>query len=189
MTEDQKFINTNFAQTSIDTDGYEQCNFTNCNFEEVNLSMIKFVDCVFKGCNLSLAKLGETVFRDVQFIDCKMLGLHFEHCHAFGLTASFDNCILNHSCFFRRKIKKTSIQHCKLIECDFTEADMSESVLLNNDFNGAIFDRTNLQKVDLRGSFNYRINPANNQIKKASFSLHAVAGLLHQYDIKIDSSK
>lgn len=187
MTEDKEFANINFNETGADADGYEQCRFINCNFEEVNLSMIKFVDCVFKGCNLSLVKLGDTVFRDVQFIDCKMLGLHFEHCHAFGLTASFDNCVLNHACFFQLKIKKTTIKNCKLIECDFTEADMSESVLHCNDFNGAIFDHTNLQKADLRGSFNYAINPGINQIKKATFSLHAVAGLLHQYDIKIDA--
>ena len=188
MTEDKDFTNINFIETGIDDTEYEQCRFINCNFEEANLSMIKFVDCVFKGCNLSLAKFGDTVFRDIQFVDCKMLGLHFEHCHEFGLTANFDNCMLNHSCFYRRKIKKTNIHNCKLIECDFTEADMSESVLQNNDFHGAIFDRTNLQKADLRGSFNYIINPAINQIKKANFSLHGVAGLLHQYDIKIDVS-
>lgn len=187
MTEDKDFTNINFIETGIDANGYEQCRFTNCNLEEANLSMIKFVDCIFKGCNLSMAKLGDTVLRDVQFIDCKMLGLHFEHCHEFGLTASFDNCTLNHSCFYRRKIKKTSIQNCKLIECDFTESDLSESILLNNDFKGAVFDHTNLQKADLRGSFNYSINPVGNQIKKASFSLQAVAGLLQQYDIKIDA--
>ncbi|WP_431217529.1 hypothetical protein ACQ86N_21315 [Puia sp. P3] len=44
---------------------------------------------MFSNCNLSLAQLQKTTFRDIQFKDCKMLGLHFEDCNEFGLSVSF----------------------------------------------------------------------------------------------------
>ena len=58
---------------------------------------------------------------------------------------------------------------------DFTECD----------FSGALFSRTILQKADFRTSYNFSINPEQNQISGAKFSLETLPGLLHKYNIKI----
>ena len=94
---------------------YENCIFNNCNFADNDLSEFKFTDCAFNGCNLSLAKLNKTAFRDIKFKDCKMLGLRFDTCNEFGLSFSFDGCQLNHSSFFKTKIKKTVLWHLKTL--------------------------------------------------------------------------
>ena len=71
-------------------------------------------------------------------------------------------------------------------EADFTETDLTGSVLDNCDLAKAVFDRTILTGADLRTSYNYSIDPDNNKIKKARFSVYGVSGLLGKYDIVIE---
>src|SRR5438309_2203274 len=108
LVEDEIFEKLNFKEKPLEKGSYEYCQFTNCDFYTADLSEINFVECSFTGCNLSLARLDKTVFRDVQFRECKMLGLRFYECNEYGRTFSFDNCQLNQSSFYQSKIRKTS---------------------------------------------------------------------------------
>lgn len=105
--EDETFDKVDFRENPLAKGEYENCSFKNCDFSNADFSEIKFSDCEFYGCNLSLVKLIKTSFRNIYFKDCKMLGLRFDHCNEFGLSFSFDNCSLNHSSFYKLKIKKT----------------------------------------------------------------------------------
>jgi len=73
-----------------------------------------------------------------------------------------------------------------LVEADFTQSDLTDATFDQCELAGATFDNTILEKADLRTSFNYSLDPEKNKIKKAKFSLPAVTGLLHKYDIEID---
>jgi len=165
---------------------YENCIFNGCDFSEKDLSGYKFTECVFNDCNLSLAKLNKTAFQDVKFNGCKMLGLRFDTFNEFGLSFWFNNFLLNHSSFYKAKIKKTNFINSQLKETDFAEADLYNSIFDNCDLERAIFDQTILEKADLRTSYNYCINPESNKIKKAKFSILGVVGLLDKYDIEIE---
>ena len=135
---------------------------------------------------MSMAKLTKTAFRDCVFTGCKLLGLHFDHCNDFLFAASFDNCILNLSSFYKLKIKKTAFKNSTLHEVDFSATDLSAALFANCDLSGAIFDTTILEKADFRTAYNYSINPEINKIKKAKFSVAGIAGLLDKYDIVIE---
>jgi uncharacterized protein YjbI with pentapeptide repeats len=115
-----------------------------------------------------------------------MLGLHFENCNEFGLSVNFDNCNLNHSSFYKTKLKKTIFKRIKLQEVDFAECDLTGSVFDDCDLMKAIFENTTIEKSDFRTSFNYLIDPEKNRIRKARFSITGIAGLLDKYDIDID---
>ena len=115
-----------------------------------------------------------------------MLGLHFENCNQFALTFSFENFALDHSSFYKTKIKKTIFKNTQLKEADFTECDLTGSVFDNCNLQGATFEKTLLEKVDFRTSFNYSIDPEINRVKKARFSVTGIAGLLDKYDIEIE---
>jgi uncharacterized protein YjbI with pentapeptide repeats len=82
----------------------------------------------------------------------------------------------------------TRFKNCELKETDFTECDLMNSIFERCDLMDAKFENTVLEKVDFRTSFNYSINPEINKIKKAKFSLSAIAGLLDKYDIEIDTT-
>jgi fluoroquinolone resistance protein len=56
----------------------------------------------------------------------------------------------------------------------------------NCDLKNAAFDQTILEKADFRTAFNYSIDPDNNKIKKAKFSISGLTGLLEKYNIEIE---
>ena len=107
---------------------YENCIFNSCNFAESDLSEYMFIDCTFNGCNFSLAKLNKTAFRDVIFKECKMLGIRFDTCNEFGLSFSFDGCQLNHSSFYKTKIKNSVFRNSQLQETDFAESPTQKNI-------------------------------------------------------------
>ncbi len=72
-------------------------------------------------------------------------------------------------------------------EVDFTETNLSGSVFDNCDFTGAVFGNTNLEKADLRTSINFSIDPENNRLSKAKFSLSEITRLLDKYDIEVEN--
>lgn len=182
---DQSFKKTDFTGLDV-SDEYDHCQFINCNFTESNMSEARFSNCEFLYCDLSLAKLHKTSFQDVLFRECKMLGIRFDVCNKLVLSFRFEDCNLSHSVFYQLKIKKTSFIHCKLKEADFNLCDLSESVFEDCDLERAVFNYTNLEKADLRSAFNYSIDPENNRIRKAKFSIEGVRGLLDKYGIIIE---
>ena len=115
-----------------------------------------------------------------------MLGLQFENCNKFGLSINFDHCILNHSSFYQVKLNKTVFKNSELNEVDFSESDLTGSIFDNCDLTRTTFENTIIEKADFRSSYNYSIDPENNRIKKAKFSITGIAGLLDKYDIEID---
>jgi len=183
--QDKKFEKDLTADELIIAD-YENCVFINCDLSNANLSERVFLDCVFNTCNLSSANLVKTAFKNVKFKDCKLLGLHFENCDNFLFEVDFESCFLNLSSFYKLKLKKTRFKNSTLSEVDFTETDLTSSLFDNCDLTGARFERTILEKADLRNSCNYSIDPELNKIKKAKFSIHGIVGLLDKYDIEIE---
>jgi len=83
-------------------------------------------------------------------------------------------------------LKETLFIDCKLHEVDFLETNLLGSKFNNCDLKDAVFESTNLHKVDFSTAINYVINPNINNIKKAKFSMQGLAGLLTQFDIKIE---
>jgi fluoroquinolone resistance protein len=184
--QDKTFDKTDFTQEVLAKGEYEKCIFQSCNFSENNLSQFRFTDCEFVGCNLSLAKVTKTSWRDVKFKQCKMLGLRFDTSNEFSLSFSFDQCTLNHSSFYKTKIKKTVLKNSQLHEVDFSETDLSGAVFDTCDLMRATFDGTILEKADFRMAFNYSIDPEKNRMKKARFALSGISGLLDKYELEIE---
>jgi uncharacterized protein YjbI with pentapeptide repeats len=89
---------------------YESCRFTNCEFSNADLGNITFIDCEFEGCNLSMANITKIALQKIQFVNCKMLGLHFENCNQFGLSLNVDTCNLSHSSFYQATLKRRRLK-------------------------------------------------------------------------------
>tara|TARA_B110000211_G_C14083111_1_gene555490 strand:- start:1465 stop:2031 length:567 start_codon:yes stop_codon:yes gene_type:complete len=164
---------------------YEFCVFSNCNFNKADLTESKFIDCSFSDCNFSEVNIAGTAFQDARFIDCKLMGIGFENCNDFGFEVEFTDCILNYASFHKMRLIKTEFKNSKLIDVDFSESNLSGAVFSNCDLGNALFDKTNLMNSNFTTAFNYTIDPENNKIKNAKFSLPEVTGLLNKYSIKI----
>lgn len=186
--EGKTFNKIDFNVNPLAKGDYDTCRFINCNFSKTDLSNFFFSDCEFTGCDLSMVKLVKTAFQNIKFKDCKMLGLLIGNCNEFGLAFNFDNCILNHSSFYKSKIKKTVFRNCQLKETDFTEADLTGVVFDACDLLKATFDHSIMEKADFRNAYNYTIDPEINRLRKAKFSYQGIPGLLAKYDIEIDGN-
>ncbi len=75
--------------------------------------------------------------------------------------------------------------NCSLEEVDFTQADLSAANFDECNLALAVFYQTNLEKADFRSSFGYIIDPEENRVKKAKFSLNGIPGLLAKYQLTI----
>ena len=165
---------------------YEKCSFKNCDFSNQDFSGFKLIDCTFDSCNLSMIKLDSAAFQDVLFRDSKMLGLRFDTASGFGFSVYFDGCQLNHSSFFRLKLRKTKFKNCQMEGVDFGESDLTDAVFDNSNLLQAIFDNSILEKADFRTAQNISLDPERNKLKKAKFAQSNIAGLLDKYQIVID---
>ncbi len=184
--EGEEFANINGTETPLKKGEYENCVFKQCNFNGSNLEDIIFTDCCFENCDLSLARLSSTALRSVEFMYCKLLGLHFEDCNSFLFSAKFSGCQLNMSSFFKMALKNSEFQKCSLKEVDFSEGDLTGVKFDECDLLDATFDRTNLRKADFTQAVNYIVDPDRNRIAKARFALSGLPGLLRKYNIVIE---
>lgn len=183
---EETFENIDFTPIPFEQGEYEGCTFNNCNLQNVDLSGSKFIEVEFKDCNLSNAQIANVLFQDVSFGNCKMLGLQFDQCNDFGFSVTFKACVLDHSILYKMKLQRTSFNSCQLKGVDFTEANLKACFMQSCDLSDAIFENTILEKADLRYSYNYSIDPENNRIAKAKFSLQNIIGLLSKYNIEIE---
>ena len=185
IQEDQTFTKLSAAELTS-TQTYEHCKFLNCNFANVNLDGLVFMDCTFEDCNLLLASVGNTGFQNIMFKRCKLSGVNFGKARDFLFEVNFEGCILDNAIFYQKKNKKGKFTDCSMIETDLTEADLTDAKFINCNLHRAFFNRTILKGADLRSSYNFSIDPDDNVIKKAHFSLHGLPGLLGKYDIKVE---
>jgi fluoroquinolone resistance protein len=164
---------------------YEACRFNNLDLTGADLSGFQFIDCSFANCNFGSVKLTGTSFRDAVFERCKLLGMPFDQCSAFGLSFRFSQCGLDHSSFYKLQLKKPVFSHCRMQETDLTGADLSASTFDHCDLLNAKFEGTNIEKADLRTAYNFTIDPESNRCKKAKFSREGLEGLLGKYGLDI----
>jgi len=155
-----------------------ECTFINCNMSSSDLSRTEFTECIFENCNLSMVVLDEAVINDVKFVDCKLTGIDFSVSNELIFDIECENCKLDYSSFYQRKMPKTTFTNCSLREVDFCKAMMKESNLINCEFHKSIFSHTNLEKCDFSTSRDFNIDPSDNIVKKAKFSINEVMGLL-----------
>ncbi|GAA4316397.1 pentapeptide repeat-containing protein [Mucilaginibacter gynuensis] len=185
IDEDVVFKNSKPADIEGHKRVFERCEFLNCDLSYANLSHITFIDCVFKTCNLSLVQLTDTGLQNVSFQECKLAGAHFDKSNHFSFEVSFTGCNMTNSIFYKKRLKGTKFSDCILNESDFSEADLTSAVFDNCDLNRVIFDNTILKGADFSSAYNFVIDPENNSIAKAKFSIHGLSGLLAKYKITI----
>lgn len=186
-TNDQLITNVVFEKEQIRDQDHEGCTFKNCNFSGTNLNGSTFTDTIFEGCNFSLASLRNTSFRKVVFTGCKFTGVHFEDCNPFLLEWTFKECNIELSAFCKLNLKGISFEACRLLETDFTAANLSGAVFRDTSLERCIFFNTVLEKTDLTTAQHYSIDPNKNNLRGAKIAYPALLGLLEGHGLDVQS--
>ena len=185
LHEDKTFEKVMYTDQVIKGREFQGCTFKSCDFMNSDFSFNTFHDCTFEACNLSMMKLKASTLNNAVFKGCKVLGVNFSECSEFLFHVRFESCVLDYASFAGRKMQKTKLTDCSAKEATFSLADLSGSVFEKTDLWGAVFNRTNLTAANFITAFNYTIDPEINNIKKASFSMDGLTGLLVRHNINV----
>lgn len=183
---DQVFNLSADLPTSWMNQEFEQCTFQKLDLSQAVLMKSSFINCTFDDCNLTKVVLKETKLYDVNFSGCKLLHVDFSPCNPFGFHANFHNCQLDYTVFIDRKLKKAQFTDCSLRESYFVKCDLVGSSFKNCNLELTRFENNDLSQVDFSTSFNVKLDPELNKLKKAKFSLHNLPGLLEKYQLVIN---
>ncbi len=179
----KNFIEIVYTSDSVSYCEYESCIFTGCDFSSCNFTAVTFIDCTFIGCKFEGSKINHIALRGVIFDNCRITDVNFAMCDKLIFEIHFRQCILDFSQFYGLKMKGTTFTNCSMISVDFMEADLSEVLFDNCDLYRAVFIKSVAIKADFTSSFNYSIDPEQNKLSKAIFSLEGSKGLLDKYEI------
>lgn len=185
LHENKTFDKIVYADKIIKGREFQSCTFKNCDFTDSDFSNNKFLDCLFDTCNLSMMKLRNATLNQIEFKNCKILGVNFSECHDFLFTVDFNSCILDYASFAGKKMLKTKFIKSSLKEVSFTQSNLAGAVFDQTDLLGAVFNRSDLTAANFSTAYNFSIDPELNAMKNAGFAMDGLAGLLTKYKIKI----
>ena len=184
---DQVYKGKQLDHTELVSSEFHNCAFLRSSFMGSAFRASRFDNCVFRECDLSLVQVPDSRFSSSRFEDCRVIGVNWTEAHwpKAGLAnpVSFSKCAISHSTFIGLSLHSIQIIDCVAIDVDFREADLSQADFAGSHLSQSIFGDTSLSQADLSRARNYRIDPGQNILKQAKFSLPEAMSLLHGIDI------
>jgi len=186
----ETFKNLTLAAVAVEEKEFTGCRFVLCTCQETIFRRCRFVDCKFRICDLRMLDLTDSSFRDVRFEESQVIAVDWTRA-AWGKAGllnkiAFTRSTLNYSTFVGLTLPDLALIDCVARDVDFSEADLSGAKFAKTDLERSRFWNTNLTGTDFTGAFNYTIDPANNTIKQARFSLPEAMALLYNLEIDLD---
>lgn len=163
---------------------FDNCDFYNCDFSKASFSNCKFTECTFVKCDISLSVLKNCTFNDVTFENSKLLGLSWSGCVE-PFEVKFDACNISQNSFHLLDLRGMKFLNCTIQDTGFEECNLEKALFHNCTLEQSVFIKNNLKKANFETSRNYLINPAQNEIKGAFFSLPEALSFLSLLPIKI----
>lgn len=187
---DQVIVENDLERSQIHSSDFIDCKFSNCSWIESEFRNCRFINCTFHECDLSLLKVPECTFSGVQFIGSKIIGVNWAQAdwtkHSLKDPFQFTNCVLSHSTFIGLKMREVQFRECVAKNVDFRETNLSQAIFSGTDLSESLFSNTDLSGADLSLARNYIIDPIQNNVKQARFSLPEAMSLLYSMDIILD---
>lgn len=119
-------------------------------------------------------------------MDYKLVGTKMNARGLLSTNLKFTACKMDFISLSAGQIKGAAFEACSLRDAHFSESDLYGATFKTCDLNRTLFFRTNLERVDFRTSFNIGMDPDQNRLKKARFSIRSLPGLLQKNGIEID---
>ena len=167
---------------------FYDCVFDGCTVPEAKWTGCRFVGCRFSGCDLGLTGFADSSFRETVFEDCRLTGVDWTRVWRDpGLPPEFDfeRCILDFGDFSHLDLSSRKLHRCNLHEATFVRSDLREADCRGSDFSRARFSGCDLRGADFREAVNYAIDPTDNRVERARFSLPEALGLLSGLGIEL----
>lgn len=179
---EEEFIE--YTEKEIDSIYFDNCTFIKCDFSKATISNTKFTECNFINCDLSLSILISCTFNDVSFKDSKLLGISWSSCQE-PFEISFDSCNISQNSFHLLDLRQMNFINSSIHDTGFEECNLEKAIFDNCDLQQSVFIKNSLKKANFETSKNYLIDPKQNDIKDARFSLPEALSFLSLLPIKL----
>ncbi len=163
---------------------FDNCTFIQCDFSKTLFQDCKLTESKFVNCDLSLAVLKNCVFNDVNFENSKLLGISWSECVE-PFDVEFDACNLSQNSFHLLDLRQMKFKNCLIKDTGFEECNLERALFEECNLEQTVFIQNNLQKANFETSKNYLIDPQQNDLRKAQFSLPEALSFLSWLPIKI----
>ena len=186
---DREFRGLSAANARFHDIAFTDCTFRRCTFTGTEFADCSFTNCTFTACDLSLVRLTGTRLTDVQFVESKLLGVRWGDAAIalrLPLSVAFERSLLSDAIFADLNLRDLRMTDCVARGADFESADLTDAVLTGTDLSGARFLDTTLVGADLRGATGYAIDPLQNRLRRAKFSLPDAVALLAGLGIDVE---
>jgi len=187
---DQVFKEVHLERGQLISSEFYDCVFIRCLFVESVLHNCRFVNCAFQQCDLSLVQVPESTFSSTRFENSKVIGVDWTQADwpttGLGNPVGFFKSVISHSTFIGLSLRGIQIRDCVAVDVDFREADLSQADFAGTDLSKSMFGNTNLTEADLSRARNYHIDPGQNVLGQAKFSLPEAMSLLYSMDIVLN---
>jgi fluoroquinolone resistance protein len=169
---------------------FYDCVFLRCSFDESVFRNCRFANCVFRECDLSLMRVPDSRFTSTRFENSKVVGVNWTEADwpqaGLGNPIGFFTSAISHSTFMGLSLRDIEIRNCVAIDVDFREANLSRADFAGTDLSRCLFSSTDLSEADLSRARNYLIDPGQNVLRQARFSLPEAMSLLYSLDIVLE---
>jgi uncharacterized protein YjbI with pentapeptide repeats len=179
---EEEFIQYN--EKILDSIYFDDCTFIKCDFSKAVFSSCKFAECTFIDCNLSLALLKNCVFNDITFEKCRLIGISWSNCEE-PFNVTFNSCNISQNSFHLLDLRQMKFINTLIKDTGFEECNLERALFDNCDLELTSFINNNLKKANFLSSKNYLIDPKQNDIENAEFSLPEALSFLSLLPIKI----
>lgn len=125
------------------------------------------------------------MFRGVSFKKSKLIGINWTQAST-QAACHYAESLLDYGIFQGINLKGFSFVDCKILEVDFSEAQLSKSSFTGSILRGSNFNKANLSEADFRGASEYLIDVRYSTIKNAKFSLPEALTLLSSLEIIVE---
>lgn len=183
--ENKKFVSIVFCETDIRRLTFEDCIFESCDFSNASLFLVTLRSCNFLRCTFVITSMEKTTLDNCIFKESKIMGLTFATANNFCFSPSFESCLIDSTVFSQNNLKKQYFKNSTIRNSDFMTCNISEADFSGSTFENTSFHSCNLSKADFSNARNYSINPFENKIKNAVFSLPDAQSFLDFLEIKI----
>jgi fluoroquinolone resistance protein len=187
---DQVFKDVHQEHEELVSSEFYDCEFLRCSLAESALRECRFVNCVFRECDLSLMRVPDSRFTSTRFENSKVVGVNWTEADwpqaGLGNPIGFFTSAISHSTFMGLSLRDIEIRNCVAIDVDFREANLSRADFAGTDLSRCLFSSTDLSEADLSRARNYLIDPGQNVLRQARFSLPEAMSLLYSLDIVLE---
>ncbi len=183
---DESFDALDCSDKSLNNTRFYDCRFSNCDFSGSDLTDCQFLDCEFENCNFSNTRVDQVTFNEGIFLDSKLQGIPFNRCKTFVIALGFTRCQILMCDFSELQLPDTNFNECQINDCDFVKSELAGADFSGSDLKGSIFQQTDLSGCNFLEAKNYAMDPWENKLANAKFSLPEVLIFLKPLGIKVE---